>query len=41
MITYKNSLQNKVKNLQKLIDELSELNIGGIKIGGGNCRYDM
>lgn len=35
MITYKDSLQNKVKNLQKLIDELSELNIGGIKIGGG------
>ena len=35
MITHKDSLQNKVKNLQKLIDELSELNIGGINIRGG------
>ena len=35
MITYKDSLQNKVKNLQKLIDELSESNIEGIKISGG------
>ncbi len=35
MITYKDSLQNKVKNLQKLIDELNESNIEGIKIGGG------
>lgn len=35
MITYKDSLQNKVKNLQKLIDELSELNIEGINIRGG------
>lgn len=35
MITHKDSLQNKVKNLQKLIDELSELNIGGINIKGG------
>lgn len=35
MITYKDSLQNKVKNLQKSIDELSELNIGGINIKGG------
>ena len=34
MITHKDSLQNKVKNLQKLIDELSELNIGGINIRG-------
>lgn len=32
MITHKDSLQNKVKNLQKLIDELSELNIEGINI---------
>ena len=35
MITHKDSLQNKVKNLQKLIDELSELNIEGINIRGG------
>ena len=35
MITHKDSLQNKVKNLQKLIDELSELNIGGINIREG------
>ena len=35
MITHKDSLQNKVKNLQKLIDELSELNIGGINIRWG------
>lgn len=35
MIIHKDSLQNKVKNLQKLIDELSELNIGGINIKGG------
>lgn len=35
MITYKDSLQNKVKNLQKLIDELSESNIEGVKISGG------
>lgn len=35
MITYKDSLQNKVKNLQKLIDELNESNIEGIKISGG------
>lgn len=35
MITYKDSLQNKVKNLQKLIDEINESNIEGIKIGGG------
>lgn len=35
MITHKDSLQNKVKNLQKLIDELSELNIEGIKISRG------
>lgn len=35
MITHKDSLQNKVKQLQKLIDELSELNIGGINIKGG------
>lgn len=35
MITHKDSLQNKVKNLQKLIDELSKLNIEGINIRGG------
>lgn len=35
MITHKDSLQNKVKQLQKLIDELSELNIEGINIRGG------
>ena len=35
MITYKDSLQNKVKNLQKLIDEINESNIEGIKISGG------
>lgn len=35
MITYKESLQTKINNLQKLIDDVSELKIGGIKMGGG------
>lgn len=41
MITYRSQLKNKIDSLQKLIDDLSELNIGGIKMGGGNCKYDM
>ena len=40
MITYKESLQTKINNLQKLIDEVSELKIGGIKMGGGNSRIN-
>lgn len=35
MITHQDLLQNKVKNLQKLIDELNGFNIGGIKFGKG------
>lgn len=35
MITHQDLLQNKVKNLQKLIDELDGFNIGGIKFGKG------
>lgn len=34
MITYRNQLKNKIDSLQKLIDDVKELNIGGIKIGG-------
>lgn len=41
MITYRNQLKNKIDSLQKLIDNVNKLNIGGIQIGGGNCRYDM
>ena len=38
MITYRNQLKNSINSLQKLIDDISELNIGGVKIGGGgNC----
>ena len=38
MITYRNKLKNSIDSLQKLIDEISELKIGDIKIGGGgNC----
>lgn len=40
MINHKELLKTKINNLQKLIDEVSDLNIGGIKMGGGNCRYD-
>lgn len=35
MITYRNQLKNSINSLQKLIDDISELNIGGVKIGGG------
>lgn len=35
MITYRNQLKNKIDSLQKLIDDVNELNIGGITIGGG------
>ena len=35
MITYQNQLKNSINSLQKLIDEINELNIGGIKMGGG------
>ena len=43
MITYRNQLKNKIDSLQKIIDDVNELNIGRITIGGGggNCRYDM
>ena len=40
MITYRNQLKNKIDSLQKLIDDVNELN-RGITIGEGNCRYDM
>ena len=35
MINHKELLKTKINNLQKLIDEVSDLNIGGIKMGGG------
>ena len=35
MITYRNKLKNSIDSLQKLIDEINELKIGDIKIGGG------
>lgn len=42
MITYKDSLQYQINKIQKLIDELNESGLEGIKIGGGgNCRYHM
>ena len=34
-MTHKDSLRNKVKNLQELIDELGEVKIEGINIRGG------
>lgn len=37
MITHRNQLKNSIDSLQKLIDEISELNIGNVTIGGGNC----
>ena len=37
MITYRDKLKNSIDSLQKLIDDISDLNIGGIKMGGGNC----
>lgn len=35
MITYKDSLQYQINKIQKLIDELNESGLEGIKIGGG------
>ena len=34
MITYRDKLKNSIDSLQKLIDDISDLNIGGIKMGG-------
>ena len=41
MITYRNQLKNKIDTLQKLINDVKELNIGGITIGGGGEIVDM
>ena len=41
MITYRNQLKNKIDSLQKLIDDVNELNIGGITIGGQEVIVDM
>ena len=43
MITHKDRLQNQIKKLQSLINDISESELEeklSIR-GGGNCRFDM
>ncbi len=35
MITYKDTLKLKLEKLQKAIDEVSDINYGNLRIGGG------
>ena len=35
MITYQDSLRNQINKLQNTINDLVDLEIGGIKLGGG------
>lgn len=35
MITYKDTLKLKLEKLQKAIDEISDINDGSLRIGGG------
>ena len=41
MITYKDTLKLKLEKRQKAIDDISNINYGSLRIGGGGiCRYD-
>lgn len=42
MITHKDKLQNQIKKLQLLINDISELDLEEkLSIRGGNCRFNM